>query len=159
MQFNSSMAFRRALGARDVYVQPLPGGRRHAGEVSPWWIRPWPWNSITGDDRWSAPPVAPINRANDGLICANCHASLNHIAPLFSKFDSTGAYGRQRLPGHDADPRRASTILPTGCRRARRRLAANEASADHCTADPALFRCDLREWAMSRGDVVNEGPS
>ena len=36
---------------------------------------------------------APINfQDTSAVICANCHTTMNHFAPLFAQFDAAGVY-------------------------------------------------------------------
>ena len=99
---------------------------------------------------------------------ANCHATLNHIAPLFGKFDTTGAYvmgSAFKVPTPIATPRDSimSDWLPAGettAWRWQKPVADLPALAQAITADPGFGRCmatRVWNWAMSRGDVVNEG--
>ena len=173
-QFMSSMAFRRGRWVQETFMcvrfpaetgtPPVSTPSAPAG-----YVNPWPWNSITGDDPVVSPAVAPINfLVRDGLICANCHATLNHIAPLFGKFDTTGAYvmgSAFKVPTPIATPRDSimSDWLPAGettAWRWQKPVADLPALAQAITADPGFGRCmatRVWNWAMSRGDVVNEG--
>ena len=46
-----------------------------------------PFASVAG------PATGRINfQATGALVCANCHSTLNHIAPLFANFDENGIY-------------------------------------------------------------------
>src|SRR5262249_31087041 len=55
----------------------------------------WDIKSISGG------PTARIDfQDTRSLICANCHTTLNHVAPLFAFFDENGAY----TPGQIAVP-------------------------------------------------------
>jgi hypothetical protein len=45
---------------------------------------PWPFASVS---------TSPINfQDTSSVICANCHTTINHIAPLFANFDQNGQY-------------------------------------------------------------------
>lgn len=87
-QFYSSMAFRRARWTVETFLcQKLPtenGGKpqlRPGGAYS----SPWPMSSISGG---AGARVDFLDDAN--LVCANCHTTLNHFAPLLGRFDEAG---------------------------------------------------------------------
>ena len=49
---------------------------------------PWPIKSITGSLTTTAPKIDFHDTS--AVICANCHTTMNHVAPLFAKFDAVG---------------------------------------------------------------------
>jgi hypothetical protein len=49
---------------------------------------PWPIKSITGSLNATAPKIDFHDTS--AVICANCHTTINHIAPLFANFDAVG---------------------------------------------------------------------
>jgi len=169
MQFNSSMAFRRARWVQETFMcsrfpaeqtgTPVkyPGGTYNS---------PWPWNSISGKE--SLPTARVDFQANDVLICANCHSSLNHIAPLFGKFNSSGVFTAGNafqvttpIPGEPATI--LADWLPSGETTAWRYMKPATTIPElgaAIAADPGFSRCvatRMWNWAMSRGDVVNDG--
>lgn len=98
-------------------------------------------------------------------VCANCHTSLNHQAPLFMNFDAIGVLRPRSMvqtPVDDAPFAQLIDYFPAGEKLSYRYLketpnvkAFGQAMAD----DPSTARCMIvRAWnrAMSRGDVVNE---
>ena len=127
---------------------------------------PWAFNSITGllDD-----PTAPIDfqhaQAN-GTICANCHATWNHRAPLWGNFDNTGTYqaaisvhtpivGLPLTVRTDWLPATESTAWKFNMP-----AASLAALGPVMAADPEVQTCTVaRMWnyAMSRGDIVETG--
>lgn len=86
-QFYSSMAFRRVRWVQEIFAcskfpaeystAPVDMG---AGQFT----SPWPFESISN---------APIGfQDTSAVVCANCHTSMNHIAPLFGNFDADGMW-------------------------------------------------------------------
>ena len=90
-QFYSNFAFRRVRWVQETFdcakfpieISPTP---TDVGGAAPY-IGVWPFQSISG---------LSTGRVNfqdvSAVVCANCHQSLNHIAPLFANFDIMGAY-------------------------------------------------------------------
>ena len=93
-KFYSNMAMRRARWiAGDL---PLHRASRPSISATPvamgngQYVSPCPFTSITGG---ADPTVAPINfQDTSAVMCANCHTTINHIAPLFAQFDAQGAF-------------------------------------------------------------------
>jgi hypothetical protein len=86
-QFYGSMAFRRVRWVQETFVCtkfPAEYSTTPVHKGSADYTSPWPFESIA---------TAPIDfQDTKSVICANCHTSINHIAPLFANFDATGAY-------------------------------------------------------------------
>jgi hypothetical protein len=89
-QFVSNMAFRRVR-----FVQETFDCTRFPAEVKTdgvpmgngTYTSPWDFNSIAGGT------TAKVNfQDTSAVICANCHTTMNHIAPLFANFDAQGAF-------------------------------------------------------------------
>ncbi len=86
-QFYSSMAFRRVRWVQEVFAcTKFPAEYSEitvemgAGQFT----SPWDFNSISN---------TPINfHDTSAVVCANCHTSMNHIAPLFANFDQDGMW-------------------------------------------------------------------
>jgi hypothetical protein len=84
-QFFSHMAFRRVRWVQEIFVcTKFPAEfatkptKVHGAEFT----SPWPFDSIA---------TGPINfQDTSSVVCANCHTSINHIAPLFANFDDAG---------------------------------------------------------------------
>jgi hypothetical protein len=90
-QYYGNMAFRRNRFYQEVFVcqaqpaelsaTPIPMG---AGDYT----SPWPFESIAGTDNGGT-----INfHDTSSAICANCHSTSNHRAPLWGNFDANGQY-------------------------------------------------------------------
>src|ERR1051325_11380380 len=95
-QFYSNFAFRRVRWVQEVFdctkfpaeVSPTP---TDVGGSSPY-TGVWPFKSISS-------PTNGGGRVNfldtSAVICANCHTTINHIAPLFAYYDMNGAHQNQ----------------------------------------------------------------
>jgi len=86
-QFYGNMAFRRVRWIEETfYCQKMPA------EIND------PPTQIEGKDYtspWDFGSVAtePINfQDTQSVLCANCHTTLNHVAPLFANFDANGMW-------------------------------------------------------------------
>jgi hypothetical protein len=86
-QFYGNMAFRRVRWLQEVFVcTKFPAEYAkvpvHMGSAD--YTSPWPFDSVA---------TAPINfQDTSSVICANCHTTINHIAPLFANFDDSGMW-------------------------------------------------------------------
>lgn len=165
-QYFANMAFRRVRFIQETFIcskfpaeyssTPTPmGGGVFTGAQ--------PFASITGKQNT---PTARIDfHDTQAVICANCHTTLNHIAPLFLNYSATGALlgqveVRVPVPG---DPRATrGDYLPAaeGLTWRLGKPITDIASLGAAIAeDPETPRCAVnRVWnyAMSRGDIVND---
>jgi len=86
-QFYGSMAFRRVRWLQEVFVcTKFPAEYSDKPEVKNGvdYVSPWPFESIA---------TAPIDfQDTKSVVCANCHTTLNHLAPLFGNFDEKGQW-------------------------------------------------------------------
>jgi Protein of unknown function (DUF1549)/Protein of unknown function (DUF1588) len=89
-QFYGSMAFRRVRFFQEVFVCtkfPAEYSSTPVHKGSADYTSPWPFESIAN---------APIDfQDTKSVICANCHTTINHMAPLFGNFDENGAYQKK----------------------------------------------------------------
>jgi len=89
-QFYSNMAFRRVRWVQEVFMcQKFPAeSSNNPSQIDDKdYISPWPFESISN---------SPIDfRDTQSVICANCHTTMNHIAPLFANFDANGMWTNQ----------------------------------------------------------------
>jgi hypothetical protein len=147
-----------------------------------------PWNrySITGDSdpqgagcEASSPAPCPTDKMNaavdfqqaspNATICANCHATWNHRAPLWGNFDVNGMYNVPTpmtpfiVPSSAGGLVQATDWLPLGEGTAWKYdvpVATLAALGTAMAADPEVQACAVaRMWnfAMSRGDIVETG--
>jgi hypothetical protein len=165
-QFFSSMAFRRVRWVQETLLcRKFPaeiGGNqeKHPGGT---YASPWPYGSITGEKNTKNPRID--FQDDKSIICANCHSTMNHIAPLFAKFSPSGALTNKiqvKVPVPGEPTATLGDFLPNGETTAWRfgqpvsDLAALGAAI---AADPEFSRCMVTRmwnWAMSRPDVVED---
>ncbi len=165
-QYYANMAFRRVRFVQETFVcnkfpaefaeAPVPmGAGTYTGAM--------PFKSITGSEN---KPDARIDfHDTKAVICANCHANLNHLAPLFLNWDENGALrnGPQVKVPIPGDPNAARIdFLPDGeglAWRANKPITDMASLGQAIATDPDVPRCAVnRVWnyAMSRGDIVND---
>ena len=163
-QYFSNMAFRRVRFVQETFVcskfpaeysaKPTPMG-------SSLYTSPWDFGSITGG------ATAKVNfQDTSAVICANCHTTMNHMAPLFGYFDDKGAFSAGKIqvktPVTPAVTTQLTDWLPAGQGLAWRNGAAITdlpSLGQAMAADPDVARCAVNrvwDWAFSRGDVVND---
>ena len=66
------------------------------GDPIPGYQNKWPVNEIAGTCNGGRVDFHAYNSSN---VCANCHATWNHRAPLFSQFDSKGVFQTLTIAG------------------------------------------------------------
>src|SRR5258706_573046 len=122
-QFNSNFAFRRTRWVQETFVctkypAEVAAAPTDVGAASPY-TGVWPFSSIAGTDNGGR-----VNfHDTQAVICANCHSTINHIAPLFAYYDANGMYQTNIAvtTPHDGAPlAKMSDYLPTGETPARR---------------------------------------
>jgi hypothetical protein len=165
-QFFSHMAMRRTRFIQEIFACsafPAEISSTPVAMGSGEYTSPWPFDSITGG------AAAPIDfQSTSAIICANCHTSINHIAPLFSYFDANGQYvaGKIQVQTPVTPPvtSQLSDWLPAGGQTFAWRYGTTVTDipslGQAMAADPAVARCAVTRvwnWAFSRGDVVNDG--
>lgn len=162
--YYGNMAFRRVRNLQEKFAcskfpaefstTPKPMG---AGTYT----SPWAFETVPG-------ATAKINfQDTSAVICANCHTSMNHMAPLFAFWDEKGAYTAgtiQVMTPVPGNPKTAATdwLVAGETQMAWRNgkpVADIPALGAAMAADPDVQRCintRLYNWAMSKGDVVND---
>jgi hypothetical protein len=164
-QYFEHMAFRRVRFVQETFVcSPFPAEYSAAPVAmgQSLYTSPWSFDSITGG------ATAPINfQDTSAVICANCHTTLNHIAPLFAYFDDNGKYFAGQIqvqtPVTPAVTSQLSDWLPAG----EQTFAWRDGTAvtdlpslgQAIAADPDVATCAVNriwDWAFSRGDIVND---
>ena len=165
-QFFANMAFRRVRFIQETFActkfpaefgqsQPMGAGL---------YTSPWDFNSITGKTNT---PAAKIDfQDTTSIICANCHTTINHMAPMFAFFDANGAYQTSiqvKTPSTGNPTSVLADWLPAGKQTFawRNGVAVNDIPSlgAAIAADPAVAHCAVDRvwnWALSRGDVVND---
>lgn len=160
-QFYGNMAFRRVRWVQEVFgCQKFPAEYSDdpvelgAGQYT----APWPLDSIAND---------PIDFHDaSAVICANCHATMNHLAPLFANFDENGQLqgSPQVMTPIAPDPvdTERSHWLPAGEPTAWRAGVEVDSLPElgaAMVADPTVSAClTARMWnfAMSKEDIVTD---
>lgn len=164
-QFTSSLAFRRVRWVQETFICtafPAEWSDKKVSYPGGVFASPWPIESISGQ----------LVMGNKGrvdfhdtaaVICANCHTTMNHIAPLLAYNDLAG---RRMATIQVTTPVAGSPIsvmddwLPAGQKtswRFGKETPDLKALGAAVAADPDLPRCmstRVWNWAMSRGDVV-----
>jgi hypothetical protein len=165
-QYFSNMAFRRVRFIQETFAcskfpaeysdKPVPmGNGTYTGKVD--------FKSIQGKQ---VNPQARVDfHDTSAVVCANCHSTMNYIAPLFLNYNANGAL--QATPQVDVpiagNPKaRPDDYLPAGTGLAWRsgKPVTDMASLGQAiAADPEVAQCAVnRVWnyAFSRGDIVND---
>lgn len=160
--YASNLAFRRVRFVQEVFAcTPFPaetGGNLDVGGEAPY-TAPWPFESISGEDNGGRIDFHDTS----SVICANCHATMNHIAPLFGRFADDGSWQDDfvvTLP-LDGTPTAVRTDwLPDDEATAWRLGVPARNLPELGTAlavDPEVERCSVTRvwnWAMGHGDVI-----
>jgi hypothetical protein len=162
-QFFSNMAFRRVRWVQETFVCtkfPAEFGTPQDIGAASQYTSPWPFDSVASPE--STGGVVNF-RDTSAVICANCHTTMNHMAPLFAHFDDRGMW-QQNLsvptPAEGAPTARQEDYLVPGETFAWRM---GEPVSDIAglgaaiAADPAVAECAVaRTWnfAFGKGDIV-----
>lgn len=165
-QYFSNMAFRRVRFIQETFVcskfpaqysdKPVPmGNGTYTGKFD--------FKSIQGKQ---VNPQARVDfHDTSAVVCANCHESMNHFAPLFTNYNAAGALQatpQVRVPIAGEPAVRPDDYLPAGEALAWRfgKGVTDMASLGQAiAADPEVATCAVnRMWnyAFSRGDIVND---
>lgn len=158
-----NFAFRRVRWVQESFdctkfPVELSGTPQDVGGAAPY-IGVWPFASISG---------LQTGRVNfqdvSAVICANCHQSLNHIAPLFANYDMNGVYRTAisvPTPLDGAPMAQLSDYLPPGETTAWRFGVATAdlpALGAAMAADVSVQKCGVARvwnWALGKTDIVD----
>lgn len=162
--FFSNMAFRRVRWVQEAFActafpaelaeAPIDMGGAQA------YTAPWPFASIAGTDNGGTVDFHDTS----AVVCANCHATMNHLAPLFANFDDQGVLQTsiQVLTPNEGTPKALPTDwLPPGEPTAWRLgvpAADLPALGAAMAADPKVAECAvarLWNWGLGKGDIVD----
>jgi hypothetical protein len=162
-QFFSNLAFRRIRFIQETFdcvrfPAEATGAPVNVGGASPY-TGVWPFSSI-------ASPTNGGGRINfqdvSSAICANCHETLNHQAPLFASYDMTGAFKTAisvPTPLDGAPLAQITDWLPPGettAWRYQKPAADIPAFGAAMAADPEIAACGVaRMWALGKTDIVD----
>jgi hypothetical protein len=166
-QFYSNMAFRRVRWVQETFAcAKFPAETngpsvQHPGGA---YVSPWPFTSITGNQTATAPKIDFEDDAS--IICANCHTTMNHQAPLFASFSMTGVPMttiQVQVPVTGTPIAALTDWLPAGEVTSWRYMVPTKDIASFgaaIVADPVFNTCMVTRvwnWAMSRPNVVDDG--
>ncbi|MEJ7732295.1 MAG: DUF1549 domain-containing protein [Polyangiaceae bacterium] len=160
-QFYGNMAFRRVRWVQEVFFCskfPAEVADEPVEIDGKDYTSPWAFESIAS---------APIDfQDTESVVCANCHTSINHLAPLFGNFDADGMWqaGVSVLTpiAPQAVPTELSHWLQPGETTQWRKgnPVADLAELGQAIAgDPALGECMVARmwnWALSKEDIVTD---
>jgi Protein of unknown function (DUF1588) len=163
-QFFSNFAFRRTRWVQEIFdctafPAEVSANPTNVGGDAPY-TGVWPFESIAGADNGGRVDFHSVI----ATICADCHSTINHIAPLFAMYDGTGTYQTSiavPTPLDGAPLAQITDYYPSGQSTAWRYQvpAADIPSlgAD-MAADPAVAQCGVaRLWnfALGKTDIVD----
>lgn len=163
-QFFGNFAFRRVKWIQETFdclkfPVEIDNAPQEVGGPSPY-TGAWPFNSISGLSNGGRVNFLDVS----AVICANCHQTLNHIAPLFAYYDGDGNYQPNisvPTPLEGAPLAQMSDYLPTGETTAWRfgtPAADIPALGNAMAADPDVATCGVARmwnWAMGKTDIVD----
>ena len=163
-QYYEDMAFRRVRFVQETFACSAFPAEYSASPVAMGagiFTSPWNFDSIAGG------PTAKINfQDTSAVICANCHTTINHIAPLFAYFDANGKYtaGAVQVMTPVTPPVTTTLTdwLPAGQPFAWRlgtTVTDLPSLGQAIAADPAAAACIVNRvwnWAFNHGDIVND---
>lgn len=162
--YYSNLAFRRVRWVQETFdctAFPAEIGANpiDIGAVEPY-VSPWPFDSIAGTSNGGT-----INFLDtSAVVCAKCHSTMNHMAPLFANFDDAGQLKgsiQVKTPNNGAPTALLTDWLPAGQTTAWRfGVPATDLPmlGQAIAADPRVAECAVaRLWnyAMGAGDVVD----
>ncbi len=162
--YYGNFAFRRVKWVQETFdcakfPIELGGTPVEVGAASPF-TGDWPFQSIAGTANGGRVNFQDVS----AVICANCHTTINHIAPLFANFDMNGAFQPQisvTTPLDGAPLAELSDYLPPGETTAWRfgqPVADIPALGAAMAADPDVAKCGVARmwnWALGKTDIVD----
>ncbi len=163
-QFFGNFAFRRVKWVEETFdctkfPVELAGEPTEIGAASPY-TGTWPFSSIAGSENGGRVNFLDVS----AVICANCHTTMNHIAPLFANYDIDGVYQPAiavPTPLDGAPLAQLSDYLPTSettAWRFQQPVADIPALGAAMAADPGIAKCGVARmwnWALGKTDIVD----
>lgn len=159
----SNMAFRRVRWVQETFAcTAFPAELAEPQDLGgiALYASPWPFESIAGADNGGRIDFHDLS----AVACANCHSTMNHVAPLFLNFDEEGQYQAGPavpVPVEGTPMAQLSDYLPPGEPTAWR-LGVPAADLPGLgaamAADPLIAECAVARawnWAMGKGDIVD----
>jgi hypothetical protein len=165
-QFYSNLAMRRVRWLQETFLCskfPAEFSATPVAKGNGQYVSPWDFNSVTGKMN---NPMALIDfQDTSAIICANCHTTINHIAPLFSHFDAKGVFQttiQVKVPVPMTPTAKLTDWLPSTevtSYRYQKPVADLTALGAALAADSATGDCMVARawnWAMNKTDIVND---
>ena len=160
--FFSNMAFRRVRWVQETFdctAFPAEIGEPQDVGGASMYNGVWPFESVAGLETGTV----DFQDAKS-VVCANCHQTMNHVAPLFANFDEAGSWQDTiavPLPTDGAPPARFEDWLSPGEVTAWRHgvpAADLPALGRVLAADPEVAECAVARvwnWALGKNDIVD----
>jgi len=163
-QFYSNMAFRRVRWVQEIFTCakfPAEQGGTPTKMGAGDYTNPWQFEAVTGGAE------AFVNfQDTSSVVCANCHNTMNRIAPLFANFDMNGMWQDSFQVQTPASPDPVTSEFshylrdgePLAWRFGKEVTNLTELGAQ-IAEDPIVHECAVaRAWnfAMSKEDIVSE---
>ena len=164
-QFFSNFAFRRTRWVQEIFdCTAFPAEISATPTTLPGAAAPY-----TGVQPFTSVATPPAGRVNfqdtSAIICANCHSSINHIAPLFAYYDGNGQYNATTMQVPTPLPMAPLAVMTDY-------LTAGETTqwrfgiqapdiptlGQDMAADPAVATCGVARiwnWALGKTDIVD----
>jgi hypothetical protein len=165
-QFYGNMAFRRVRWVQESFIctkfpaeySPTPVAKGNGQYVSPW-----PFDSIQGGPDKATAPIDFKDASS--VVCANCHSTMNHLAPLFANFNPAGAFQatiQVQTPVPMTPTTKRTDWLPAAevtAWRLNKPVANLTELGSTIAADPDAASCQVYRmwnWMMSKTDIVTD---
>ena len=163
-QYDGNFAFRRVKWLQETFdclkfPVEMSGTPQDVGAASQY-VGNWPFTSIAGTANGGRVNFLDVS----AVICANCHQTMNHIAPLFAYYDDMGLYQPNisvSTPLDGAPLARLTDYLPAGETTAWRYgvpAADLPGLGAAMAADEDVAKCGVARmwnWAMGKQDIVD----
>jgi hypothetical protein len=163
-QYFGNFAFRRVKWVQETFdcvkfPVELDGAPQEIGAASPY-TGQWPFTSIAGTDNGGRVNFQDVS----AVICANCHQTLNHLAPLFANYDEAGVFQPTisvPTPLDGGPLAEISDYYPAGETTAWRFGVPTPdipSLGTAMAADPDIAKCGVARiwnWALGKTDIVD----
>lgn len=165
-QYYGNLAFRRVRFVQETFAcSKFPSEFSSTPQAmgAGAYTSPWDFDSIAGGKS------ARVDfQDTSSVVCANCHTTINHRAPLFADFDDQGVFTPGVIQVKTPVPGNPTSVLedwlPTGKQHFYWKDGGAEVKdlpglGQEIAKDPVVASCAINrvwDWAMSRGDIVND---
>ena len=162
-QFFSNMAFRRVRWVQETFdctAFPVEVGDPQDVGGAADYNGVWPFESVASLETGGTIDFQDAK----SVVCANCHQTMNHLAPLFANFDADGNWQDAisvPLPVDGAPPARIEDWLVAGEQTAWRYgvpVADLTQLGQVMASDPRIAECAVARvwnWALGKQDIVD----